>query len=146
MRQADSHFGPSRERAADQQRGRCQRRLDRHSGAEAQPKRRHARRQVLVTGMDQHQGAEFSCGGKEAVQAGVGEFGIPNPRADLDTQKAAAHAPAHLVDGQIGVLQGDGAQRRKAGRVLMGDPGEELVLSRRQFGRPCRRRPNWRPC
>jgi len=141
VRQADSHFGPSRERAADQQCGRCQRRLDRHSGAEAKPKRRHARRQVLVTGMDQHQGAKFSCGGKKAVQAGVGEFGIPDPRADLDTQKAPAHAPAHLVDGEVGVLQGDGAQRRKAGWVLMGDPGEEVVLSRRQFGRPRHRRP-----
>ena len=91
--------------------------------------------------MDQHQGAEFSRGGKEAVQAGVGEFGFPDARADLDAQKAPAHAPAHLVDGQVGVLQGDGAQRRKAGGVLMGDPGEEVVLSRRQFGRRCRRCP-----
>jgi len=122
-------FGPSRERAADQQRGRCQRRLDRHSGAEGKPKRGCARRQVLVTGMDQHQGAEFSRGGKEAVQPGVAEFGIPDPRADLDTQKAPAHAVAHLVYGQVRVLQGDGAQRGKAGWVLLDDPGEEVVLS-----------------
>jgi hypothetical protein len=141
MCQADPHFGPSCECAADQQGGRCQRRLDRHSGAEGKPKRGRARRQVLVTGMDQHQCAEFSRGGKEAVQAGLAEFGIPDPRADFDAQKAPAHAPAHLVDGQVGVLQGDGAQRRKAGWMLVGDPGEEVVLSRGQFGRPCRRRP-----
>ena len=119
MRQAESHSGPSRERAADQQCGRRQRRLDRHSGAEAKTKRGDARRQVLVTGMDQHQGAKFSRGGKEAVQAGVGQFGIPDPRADLDTQKSPAHAPAHLVDRPVGVLKGDGAQRGKTGWVLM---------------------------
>jgi hypothetical protein len=99
----------------------------------------HARRQVLVTGMDQHQGAKFSREGEKPVQAGIGEFGIPDPRADLDPQKAPAHAPAHLVDGQVGILQGDGAKTSEASRVLVGDPGEELVLSRCQFGGAGRR-------
>jgi len=92
--------------------------------------------------MYQYQGAEFSRDGKELVQARVGEFGIPDPRADLDTEEAAmAHTPAHLVDGPVGVLQGDGAQRSEAGWVLVGDPCEEIVLSRRQFGGAGCRRP-----
>jgi hypothetical protein len=45
------------------------------------------------------------CDRKEPVQTRVGEFEIPDPRADLDTEKSwTAHAPAHLVDGAIGVL------------------------------------------
>jgi hypothetical protein len=78
---------------------------------------------------------------KEPVQAGVGELGNGDPRADLDAEEAPiAHAPAHLVDGPVGVLQGDSAQRSEAGWVLVGDPGEELVLRRRQFGGAGRRR------
>jgi hypothetical protein len=79
--------------------------------------------------------------GKKSVQAGVGEFGIPDPRADLDSEEAAlVHAPAHLVDAAIGILQGDGAQRSEATGVIVGDSGEELVLRQRQFGRAGRRR------
>ena len=90
--------------------------------------------------MHQDQGAEFVCDREKPVQAGVGQLGISYPRADLDAKKASvAHAAAHLVDSEVGVLQGDGAQCRKAGWVLMRDPGEEVVLSRRQFGRPGRR-------
>ena len=85
--------------------------------------------------MDQEQRAEFVRDGKEPVQARVGEFGIPDPRADLDTEEPRLlHAPAHLVDGQVGILQPDGAQRGKASWVLAGDPGEELILRRGQFG------------
>jgi hypothetical protein len=91
--------------------------------------------------MDQYQGAEFMRDGKEPVQAGVGELGTGDLRADFDTEEApTAHAPAHLVDGPIGVLQGDGAQRGEAAWVLMDDPGKELVLRRRQFGGAGRRR------
>ncbi|MDT5184217.1 MAG: hypothetical protein QOI29_2375 [Mycobacterium sp.] len=91
--------------------------------------------------MDQDQGDKFMRDGKEPVQARVGELGIPDPRADLDADEARlAHAPAHLVDGPVGVLQGNGAQRSEAGWVLAHDPGEELVLSRRQFGRAGRGR------
>jgi hypothetical protein len=47
---------------------------------------------------------------KEAIQAGVGKLGMPDPRADFDTKKAlVAYASAHLVDSSVGVLQGDGA-------------------------------------
>jgi hypothetical protein len=42
--QADSHPGPARERAADQQRRRCQCRLNRHPRAEAQSQLGHPRR------------------------------------------------------------------------------------------------------
>ncbi|MDT5260459.1 MAG: hypothetical protein QOD10_5539 [Mycobacterium sp.] len=85
--------------------------------------------------MDQDQGDKFMRDGKEPVQARVGELGIPDPRADLDADEARlAHAPAHLVDGPVGVLQRDGAQRSEASWVLVGDPGEELVLRRGQFG------------
>jgi hypothetical protein len=46
---------------------------------------------------------------EEPVQAGVGELGIPDPRTDLDTDKPGiAHAPPHLVDGSVRVLQGYG--------------------------------------
>jgi hypothetical protein len=84
--------------------------------------------------MDQHQGAMFSCDGKKAVQAWVGELGTADLRANLDAEETpTAHTPAHLVDGQVGVLQSDGAQRSEAGWVLFDDLGEELILSRRQF-------------
>ncbi len=116
-------------------------RLDGHAGAEAQSQPGHPGRQVLVTRMDQDQGAEFMRDGEEPVQARVGQLGTADLRADLDTEESrSAHAPAHLVDGPVGVLQGDGAQRREAGWVLAHDPGEELVLSRRQFGRAGRGR------
>jgi hypothetical protein len=72
---------------------------------------------------------------EEPVQTGVGKLGIPDPRADLNTEKApVAHASAHLIDGSVGVLQSDGAQRGEAGWVLVGEPGEEIVLRFRQFG------------
>jgi hypothetical protein len=89
--------------------------------------------------------------GKEPVEAGVGKLGTSYPRADFDTEKPRmAHAAAHLVDGSVGVLQGDGAQRSEACWVLAGDPGEELVLRCRQLrgaGRGCvvtERHRNWR--
>ena len=85
--------------------------------------------------MDQEQRAKLMCDAKEPVQARVGELGFPDPRADLDTEEPRLpHAPAHLVDGQVGILQPDGAQRGKASWVLAGDPGEELILRRGQFG------------
>ncbi|MDT5137628.1 MAG: hypothetical protein QOD58_1890 [Mycobacterium sp.] len=86
--------------------------------------------------MYQYQGAKFCRDGKEAVQARVGQFGIPDSRADLDTEESRlAHAPAQLFDGPVGVLKGDGAQCGETTGVLVDDPGEEIVLSRRQFGR-----------
>jgi hypothetical protein len=91
------------------------------------------------------------CDREEPVQAGVGKLRIPDPRADLDTEKPGeAHAPADLVDGSVGVLQGDGSQRSEACWVLEGDSGEELVLCCRQFRGAGRRRGvaerhrNWR--
>jgi hypothetical protein len=86
--------------------------------------------------MDKDQGAEFMRDGKKPVQARVGQLDAADLRADLDTEESMmAHAPPHLVDGAVRVLQGEGAQRSEAGWVLAHDPGEELVLSRRQFGR-----------
>jgi hypothetical protein len=91
--------------------------------------------------MHQDQCAKFVRDGKEPVQGRVGQLGTVDLRADLDTEESPmAHAPAHLVDGPVGVLQGDGAQRSEAGGVLVHDPREELVLSRRQLGRAGRRR------
>jgi hypothetical protein len=85
--------------------------------------------------MDQDQGAKFMRHGKEPVQARVGELGTADLRADLDTKEArVAHAPAHLVDSPVGILQRDRAQRSEASWVLAGDPSEELVLRRGQFG------------
>jgi hypothetical protein len=76
--------------------------------------------------------------GKKPVEARIGQLGTADLRADLDTEEAPlAHAPVHLLDGPVGVLQGDRAQRSEAGWVLLHDPGEELVLSRRQFSRAC---------
>jgi hypothetical protein len=60
--------------------------------------------------MDQDQSAYFIRDSKEPVEARVGKLGISDPRADLDAEKPrVAHAPAHLVDGSVRVLQGDGA-------------------------------------
>ena len=91
--------------------------------------------------MDQDQSAEFMRDRKEPVQARVGKFVISYPRADLDTEKPrVTHAPAHLVDSSVGVLQGDGPQSSKARWVIEGDSGEELVLRCCQFrgaGRRC---------
>ena len=141
VRQADSHFGSTRERAAGDQRRPGQCGLDGHPGAEAKSHLGHPGRQVLVTGMDQDQGIKFVRDREESVQARVGQLGTADLCADLDTEESRmAHAPAHLVDGPVGVLQGDGAQRSEAGRVLVDDPGEELVLSRRQFDRAGGRR------
>jgi hypothetical protein len=88
---------------------------------------------------------------EEPIQAGIGKLRISNPRADLYAEKASvAHAPAHLIDGSVRVLQSDGPQRSEAAWVLVGDPGEELVLCCRQFGssgRRCvvaERHRNWR--
>jgi hypothetical protein len=67
--------------------------------------------------------------GKEPVQTGVGELDSGDLRADLNTEETPlAHAPAHLVDGPVRVLQGDRRKRGEAGWVLVDDPGEELVL------------------
>jgi len=80
--------------------------------------------------------------GEEPVQAGIGQLGAGDLCADLDTEESRlAHAPAHLVHCPIGILQGDGAQRRETTRMPTHDPSEELVLSRCQFGRAGRRRP-----
>lgn len=60
--------------------------------------------------MDQDQSAEFMRDRKEAIEAGVGKLGIADPRTDLETDKPwLTHAPAHLVDSSVGVLQGNGA-------------------------------------
>lgn len=92
--------------------------------------------------MDQDQGAEFVRNGEETIQTGIGELGAGDLRADLDTEEApAAHAPANLVDGLVGVLEGDRGQRGEAGRVPVNDPGEEVVLCGRQFGGAGGRRP-----
>jgi hypothetical protein len=78
---------------------------------------------------------------EEPIQAGVGKLRGSDPRADLYAEKASvAHAPAHLVDGSVRVLQSYGPQRSEAAWVLVGDPGEELVLCCRQFGSSGRRR------
>jgi hypothetical protein len=91
--------------------------------------------------MNQDQRAKFMCDREEPVQAGVGKLRISHPRADLDAEKAwVAHAPAHLIDSSVGVLQSDRRQRSEAAWMLVGDPREELVLSRRQFGSSGRRR------
>jgi hypothetical protein len=80
--------------------------------------------------MDEDERAEFMRDGKEPVQARVGQLDTPDLRAGLDAEKPVlAHAPAHLVDGSVGILKRDGAQRSEAGRMLAHDPREELVLS-----------------
>jgi hypothetical protein len=85
--------------------------------------------------MNQDQGVQFMCGREEPIQAGVGELGISDPRADLDAEKPrVAHAAAHLINGSVWVLQGDGSQRSEACWVLEGDAGEKLILCCRQFG------------
>ncbi|MCW2654203.1 MAG: hypothetical protein JWR32_5179 [Mycobacterium sp.] len=141
MRQAYPHLGSAGECAAGDQRRGGQCCFDGHARAEAESESGHSGGQVLVTGMDQNQGAKFMRDGEEPVQTRVGQLGTADLRADLDAEESPmAHAPAHLVDGPVGVLQGDGAQRTEAGWVLAGDPGEELVLSPREFGRPGRRR------
>jgi hypothetical protein len=91
--------------------------------------------------MDQNHCAEFVRDGEEPIQARVGQLDTIDLRADLEAEESSvAHASAHLVDGPVRVLQGDSAQRREADGVLVHYPGEELVLSRRQFGRTGRRR------
>lgn len=85
--------------------------------------------------MDENQGVELVGDSEKPIQAGVGEFGVTDPRTDLHAEEATvAHAPAHLVDGAVGVLQGNGAKRGESGRVPVNDLGEELVLSRGQLG------------
>jgi hypothetical protein len=92
--------------------------------------------------MDQDQCAEFVRDGEESVQGRVGQLGTSDLRTDLDTEESSmAHAPAHLFDGPVGVLQSDGPESSEADGVMVHDPREELVLSRRQFGRAGRRRP-----
>ncbi len=86
--------------------------------------------------MNKHQGAEFMGDREEPVQALVGQFDVADPGADLDTEKARlAHAPAQFVNGEVGVLKGDGAQRGEASGVLLYDARKEIILGRRQFGR-----------
>ena len=90
--------------------------------------------------MYQDHGAKFMRYGEEPVQARVGQLEATDLCADLDAEESVTtHEPAHLIDGAIGVLQGDGAERSEAGRVPVREPGEELVLRRRQFGSACRR-------
>jgi hypothetical protein len=129
VRQADSHLRPACECAARDQCRSCQRRLDRHAGTKAQSHVDHPVREILVRWMDQDQRVEFMCDREEPVQAGVGKLRLPDPRANLDTEKpGAAHALAHLVDGSVGVLQGDGPERSETCWVLECDSVEELVL------------------
>lgn len=101
--------------------------------------------------MDENQGVEFVGSSKETIEAWVAEFGVADARTDLHAEEATvAHAPAHLVDGPVGILQRNSAKRGESGRVLVNDSSEELVLNRRQFGRAARRCPvterdrNWR--
>jgi hypothetical protein len=136
MGEADSHLGSAGQCAANDKSRRGQCGLDGHSGAKPKCQLGHSRRQVLVAGMHQDQCAKFMRDGEEPVQARVGQLGSADPGADLDAEESAlTHAPAHLVDGSIRVLQSDGAQRSEAGGVLVHDPGEELVLRRCQFSR-----------
>jgi hypothetical protein len=137
--QADSPVGSARECATGNQRCRGYGRLNGHPGAETQTEPGQPGRQVLVAWMDKDQGAEFVRDGEEPVQARVGEFDIADSGTNLDTEESTtAHASPQLFNGAVGVLQGDGAQRGEARWVLAHDSGEELVLSRRQFGRACR--------
>lgn len=92
--------------------------------------------------MDENQGAELVGDSEKPIQAGIGEFGVADARTDLHAEEASvAHAPAHLVDGTVGILQGNRAKRGESGRVLVDNSSEELVLNRRQFGRAARRCP-----
>ena len=85
--------------------------------------------------MNQHQRTELMGDREEPVQAFVGQLDVADPGADLDTEEARlAHAPVQFVDGSVGILKGDGAQRGEAGGVLLYDAREEVVLSRRQCG------------
>lgn len=85
--------------------------------------------------MDQYQCAQFMSDGEEPVQARIGQLDIADPGADFDTEKSRfAHAPSQLIDSPVGFLQGDGAQRREAGGVLVDDPRKEVVLRCCQFG------------
>jgi hypothetical protein len=60
--------------------------------------------------MNQHQRAEFMGDREEPVQARVGELDVADTAADLDTEETrSSHAPAHLIDGPVGVLKGNGA-------------------------------------
>jgi hypothetical protein len=86
--------------------------------------------------MHQDQCAKFVRDGEEPVQARVGQLGTADQCADLDAEESAlTHTPAHLVDGSIRVLHGQGAERGEAGWVVVHDLGEELVLSRCQVSR-----------
>lgn len=79
---------------------------------------------------------------KESVQARVTQFGPDHLRADLDSEESrTVHTPAHLLDGKVGILQGDGAQRGEPGGMLPHDSAEELVLGRRELRRSARRCP-----
>lgn len=79
---------------------------------------------------------------KESVQARIAQLGVDDLRADLDSEESRTpHAPTHLLDGKVGILQGDGGQRSKPGGVLLHESGKELVLGRRQLRCPARRRP-----
>jgi hypothetical protein len=92
--------------------------------------------------MDEDQRTEFVRDGEEPVKARVGELDIADPGTDFDTEESATvHALPHLLDGPVGVLQGDGAQCCKARRMSVHQSREELVLSRREFGRACRGSP-----
>ena len=78
--------------------------------------------------MHKYQGVEFSRDGEEPVEALVTQFAPADLRADLDTEESRlSHAPTQLVHGQVGILQGDGAERGESGRVRAHDPREELV-------------------
>jgi hypothetical protein len=139
--QADSHVGSPRECAAGDQRRSGHRRLDRHPYAEAKSQIGQPAWKILVARMHEDQCSEFMRNCEEPVQAGVGQLGAADLRADLDTEEPRiAHASAHLVDGRIGILQSDGAQCREASWMLVHDAGEEFVLSRRQLRRARRRR------
>jgi hypothetical protein len=139
VRQAEADTGSALERAAGDQQCGGDAGLDGHPGPESDSGLGYSWWQVLVAGMHKHQGIEFGGDGEESVEALVAEFAPADLRADFDTEESRmTYAAAHLVDGLVGVLQRDGAQCGETGRVLGHDPGEEVVLSRRQFGRAWR--------
>ena len=132
MRQAKARTGSALQRPTGDQ-DRCGHAgLGGHSGAESDVGLGHSCWQVLVAGMHQHQGVEFGGDGEKPVKARVGQFETADLGADLDTEKPRrAHAPAHLVDGLVGILQWDGRERGEAGRMLTHHPSEEVVLDSR---------------
>jgi hypothetical protein len=105
VRQAEADTGSALERAAGDQECSGDAGLDGHPGSESDAGLGYSWWQVLVAGMHKHQGIEFICNTKEPVQAGVGQLRAADLGADLHTEEPRrTHAPAHFVDGPIGIL------------------------------------------